>query len=177
LKEEQRRSTPFSSGFGDFRVGPQVAIEISERNTCVTSVSVSNRSASEVRPHAATPPDKDGVLLRRRFDAGGGLRSTRGLNPRRTEEHTHTQGEARNREEEQRVRTARILAIATALVSLAIVVALGAIGVWLTAEARMFGLVMLAAGSVAALLVMYFEWRHELHRRYISEEVEVTRAA
>jgi uncharacterized membrane-anchored protein len=75
------------------------------------------------------------------------------------------------------VRTARILAIATALVSLAIVVALGAIGVWLTAEARMFGLVMLAAGSVAALLVMYFEWRHQLHRRYISEEVEVTRAA
>ena len=75
------------------------------------------------------------------------------------------------------MRTARILAIATALVSLAVVAGLGAMGVWWTAEARVFGLVMLAAGSVAALLVLYFDWRSQLHRRYISEELEESRAA
>jgi hypothetical protein len=55
------------------------------------------------------------------------------------------------------------------LVSLAVVFALGAIGVWLTHEARVFGVVMLAAGTVAALMVMYFEWRHRMHRRFIGE--------
>lgn len=76
------------------------------------------------------------------------------------------------------MRTVKILAIATAMASLAVVFALGAIGVWLTSEARVFGLVMLAAGTVAALLLAYFEWRNQLQRRFVGEEeLEARRAA
>jgi hypothetical protein len=71
----------------------------------------------------------------------------------------------------------KILAIVIALVSLAVVFALGAIGVWLTSEATVFGLVVLAAGTVAGLLVVYFEWRSQLYRQFIDEELEGRHAA
>lgn len=75
------------------------------------------------------------------------------------------------------MRTVRILATLIALASLAVVFALGAIGVWLTSEAWVFGLVILAAGTVAGLLVVYFEWRQQLHRRWVGEELEDGHAA
>lgn len=64
------------------------------------------------------------------------------------------------------------LALMIAMVSIVVVLGIGAIGVWLTAEARVFGLIVLAAGTVAALLVAYFEWRNELSRRLTGHEAE-----
>ena len=53
----------------------------------------------------------------------------------------------------------RIIAVAIAVVSLWTILAAGAVAVWLTGEPRIFGVVMLPAGVVASLLVVYFEWR------------------
>jgi hypothetical protein len=53
--------------------------------------------------------------------------------------------------------------------SLFIVVLAGATAVWLTSEARVFGLVVLPAAAVAGLLVVYFEWRGNLRRRIMTE--------
>jgi uncharacterized membrane-anchored protein len=117
-----------------------------------------------------------------KFDAGGGLRS-QPARPRRyvseSGDFTHTPevGRPHTEEEEDRLRTVKILAIVTALVSLAVVFALGAIGVWLTSDATVFGLVVLAAGTVAGLLVVYFEWRQQLYRRFTADALEGRHAA
>ncbi len=148
------------------------------QHSCDLRVAI-DRSASEVRPHAATPPDnrRRPPALKRSTPAEVCAPQLADRPTRKRRPSFTLNGEAQNQKEEHGLRTARILAIATALVSLAVVAALGAIGVWLTAEARVFGLVMLAAGSVAALLVLYFDWRSQLHRRDISEELEESRAA
>ena len=40
---------------------------------------------------------------------------------------------------------------------------------WGTAEARVFGLVALPTAIVAALLVVYFDWREQLSRRMLAD--------
>ncbi|HEY0874415.1 MAG TPA: hypothetical protein VGD94_13170 [Vicinamibacterales bacterium] len=75
------------------------------------------------------------------------------------------------------MRTARMLGIATALISVVVVFGLAALGVWLTSDAMVFGVVVLAAGTVASLLVVYFEWRQQLYRRFGDDEVEDGHAA
>lgn len=75
------------------------------------------------------------------------------------------------------MRTARMLGIATALISVVVVFGLAALGVWLTSDAMVFGVVVLAAGTVAGLLVVYFEWRQQLYRRFGDDEVEDGHAA
>ena len=58
-----------------------------------------------------------------------------------------------------------ILAVALVVVSIWVVLAAGATAVWLTEEARVFGLVILPTVIVASLLVLYFDWRERLMRR------------
>ena len=62
-----------------------------------------------------------------------------------------------------------IMALALAFFSLWIVLAVGLTAVWLTAEVRVFGLVMLPTAIVAGLLVGYFDWRAKLRRRVLGE--------
>ena len=68
----------------------------------------------------------------------------------------------KNREARDKTST---MAVAVAFLSLFIAVLAGATAVWLTSEARVFGLVLLPAAAVAGLLVVYFEWRANLRRR------------
>ena len=49
--------------------------------------------------------------------------------------------------------------------------------VWLTSEVRVFGLVMLPTAIVAALLVVYFDWRAKLRRRVLAERDVYRKAA
>ena len=67
------------------------------------------------------------------------------------------------------MKTSTILAVALAFVSIWVVIATGVTAVWLTAEPRVFGLVMLSTATVASLLVMYFDWRARLQRRILAE--------
>ena len=60
---------------------------------------------------------------------------------------------------------ATIVALALFFVSIWVVLAAGTAAVWLTDEVRVFGLVILPTGIVAALLVVYFAWRDNLRRR------------
>jgi hypothetical protein len=62
-----------------------------------------------------------------------------------------------------------IVAVALAFVSIWVVMAAGVTAVWLTDEVRVFGLVSLPTGVVAALLVVYFDWRAKLQRRILAE--------
>ena len=66
-------------------------------------------------------------------------------------------------------RTATILAVAVAFATIWVVLAAGATAVWLTGEVRVFGLVTLPTGIVAALLVMYYDWREKVLRRMLGE--------
>ena len=60
-----------------------------------------------------------------------------------------------------------IVGLALLFFSVWVVFAVGIIAVWLTAELRVFGLVMLPTGIVAGLLVVYFDWRAKLRRRVL----------
>ena len=64
---------------------------------------------------------------------------------------------------------ATIVALALFFVSIWVVLAAGTAAVWLTDEVRVFGLVILPTGTVAALLVVYFAWRDNLRRRALDE--------
>lgn len=62
-----------------------------------------------------------------------------------------------------------VLAVTVGIVSLWIVMIAGITAVWLTDEVRVLGVVMLPAGIVAGLLVLYFDWRDNLRRRVVDE--------
>ena len=70
-----------------------------------------------------------------------------------------------------------IVALALAFFSLWTVLAVGLTAVWLTAEVRVFGLVMLPTAIVAGLLVVYFDWRAKLRRRVLGERHAHRKAA
>jgi hypothetical protein len=74
-------------------------------------------------------------------------------------------------------RTATILALALAFVAMWVVLAAGTAAVWLTGEVRVFGLVALPTAIVAALLVVYFDWRENLRRRVLAESKKYQKAA
>ena len=65
--------------------------------------------------------------------------------------------------------TAKVLAVALAFATIWVVLAAGAAAIWLTGEVRVFGLVALSTAIVAALLVVYFDWREKLRRRALAE--------
>jgi hypothetical protein len=54
---------------------------------------------------------------------------------------------------------------------------MGITAVWLTAEVRVFGLVILPTAIVAGLLIVYFEWRTTLRRRVLGERDTYRKAA
>ena len=62
-----------------------------------------------------------------------------------------------------------IVALALLFFSMWVVLAAGVTAVWLTAEVRVFGLVLLSTAIVAGLLVVYFEWRAKLRHRVLGE--------
>jgi hypothetical protein len=68
----------------------------------------------------------------------------------------------------RRVDKATIGALGLLFVSIWVVLAAGITAVWLTEEVRVFGLVILPTGIVAALLVVYFDWRAKLRRRVVA---------
>jgi hypothetical protein len=69
----------------------------------------------------------------------------------------------------KKARTATILAVALAFAAMWVVLAAGTTAVWLTGELRVFGLVALPTGTVAGLLIVYFDWRERLLRRMLGE--------
>ena len=71
----------------------------------------------------------------------------------------------RNGETVKKLDKATIVALALFFASIWVVLAAGTAAVWLTDELRVFGLVILPTGIVAALLVVYFAWRDNLRRR------------
>jgi hypothetical protein len=73
--------------------------------------------------------------------------------------------------------TATILAVALAFVAMWVVLAAGATAMWLTGDGRVFGLVALPTAIVAALLVVYFDWRENLRRRILAESRDHQKAA
>ena len=74
-------------------------------------------------------------------------------------------------------RTSTILAVAVAFAAIWVVLTAGARPVWLTGEARVFGVVALPTGIVAGLLVLYFDWRDKLQRRMLAEPKDYQKAA
>ena len=74
-------------------------------------------------------------------------------------------------------RTATILALVLAFVAMCVVLAAGAAAAWLTGDVRVFGLVGLPTAIVAALLVVYFDWREKLRRRMLDEPRNYQKAA
>jgi hypothetical protein len=72
---------------------------------------------------------------------------------------------------------ATIGAVAVLFVSIWVVLAAGITAVWLTAEVRVFGLVMLPTAIVAALLVLYFDWWAKLFRAVRAERDPYRKAA
>jgi hypothetical protein len=65
-----------------------------------------------------------------------------------------------------------VLAIALTFVSIWVVMAAGMTAVWLTEELRVVGLVILPTAIVAALLVLYFDWRAGLQRSILADRDE-----
>ena len=55
--------------------------------------------------------------------------------------------------------------------------ALGLDAVWVTGDARVFGVVGIIAGTIGMGLVGYFNWRAKLRRRILSETDDERRAA
>ena len=49
--------------------------------------------------------------------------------------------------------------------------------VWLIEDVRLFGVVMIPTAIVAALLVLYFDWRAKLFSEILAERNEQRRAA
>ena len=70
-----------------------------------------------------------------------------------------------------------VVALALVFFSIWVVLAVGITAVWLTAEVRVFGLVMLPTAIVAGLLVVYFDWRAKLRRRVLAERDTYRKAA
>jgi hypothetical protein len=70
-----------------------------------------------------------------------------------------------------------IVALALLFFSIWVVLAVGITAVWLTAEVRVFSLVILPTATVAGLLVVYFEWRAKLRRRVLGERDAYGKAA
>lgn len=77
----------------------------------------------------------------------------------------------------RKVNKETIVALALLFVSIWVVLAAGITAVWLTAEVRVFGLVILPTAIVAGLLVPYFEWRATLRRRVLGERDTYRKAA
>jgi hypothetical protein len=69
------------------------------------------------------------------------------------------------------------IVVAVLFVSIWVVLAASITAVWLTAEVRVIGLVMLPTGIVAGLLVVYFDWRAKLLRRVLAERDVYRKAA
>jgi uncharacterized membrane protein len=67
------------------------------------------------------------------------------------------------------VKKSTVLAVVLVIVSIWVVLAAGLTAVWLTNEVRVIGLVGLPTGIVAALLVLYFDWRAKLQRQILDE--------
>jgi hypothetical protein len=72
----------------------------------------------------------------------------------------------------KKVSKAAVVAVVLFVVSLAVVVTVGIIAVWLTEEVRVLALVILPTAIVASLLVMYFDWRARLLNRIRDERHE-----
>lgn len=70
-----------------------------------------------------------------------------------------------------------IVTLALLFFSIWVVLAMGITAVWLTAEVRVFGLVILPTAIVAGLQVVYFEWRAKLRRRVLGERDTYRKAA
>ena len=77
----------------------------------------------------------------------------------------------------RKVEKATVVALALLFVSIWVVLAAGITAVWLTEEVRVLGLVILPTGIVAALLVVYFDWRAKLRRRVLAERDTYRKAA
>ena len=65
-----------------------------------------------------------------------------------------------------------IVAAVLFFVSIWLVMSTGITAVWLTEQARVFGLVMLPTVIVAGLLVAYFEWRAKVLSRIRDERYD-----
>ena len=72
------------------------------------------------------------------------------------------------------MRRANILAVVLALASLWLVLGSALAAVWLTDEVRVIGLVLLPTVVVAALLVVYFDWRARLQHRVLADRGDST---
>jgi hypothetical protein len=70
-----------------------------------------------------------------------------------------------------------IVTLALVFFSIWVVLAMGITAVWLTAEVRVFGLVILPTAIVAGLLIVYFDWRAKLRRRVLGERDTYRKAA
>ena len=69
------------------------------------------------------------------------------------------------------------VALALLFFSMWVVLVVGITAVWLNADVRVFGLVILPTAIVAGLLVVYFEWRAKLRRRVLGERDTYRKAA
>jgi hypothetical protein len=70
-----------------------------------------------------------------------------------------------------------IVTVLVSFVSIWVVLAAGMTAVWLTEELRVFGLVLFPTAVVAALLVLYFDWRARLLNRVRNERNDYRDAA
>ena len=69
------------------------------------------------------------------------------------------------------------VALALLFFSMWVVLVAGITAVWLNAEVRVFGLVILPTAIVAGLLVVYFDWRAKLRRRILAKRDTYRKAA
>ena len=77
----------------------------------------------------------------------------------------------------KRASKAAIVAVLLFVVSIGVVLSVGIIAVWLTAEVRVLGLVILPTVIVATLLVAYFDWRAKLLNRIRDRRHEYRKVA
>jgi hypothetical protein len=83
----------------------------------------------------------------------------------------------RNRRKGEKGKQGNNPSAGAALFSMWVVLAVGVTAVWLTAELRVFGLLILPTAIVAGLLVVYFEWRAKLRHRVLGERDTYRKAA
>jgi hypothetical protein len=74
-------------------------------------------------------------------------------------------------------RTAMNRGRAFAFAATRVLLVAGATAMWFTREAREFALVAAPTAGVAALLVVYLNWREKLRRRMIAERKDYRQAA
>ena len=77
----------------------------------------------------------------------------------------------------KKVNKETVVAMVAAIFSIWVLLAVAITAVWLTSEARMFGLVILPTAIVGGLLVVYFDWRAKLRRRVLAERDTYRKAA